>query len=367
MNNPLPARSASSGRRPRSGRRPPRRTRSIRRTADTLRVSAGACAPGWYFVLLAAPAFAQPAEFADPAAPFVAVVLDDSGSMDEPMPGSRETKMAVAKGALAEVIGGLPPTARVGLFTLNATWTRAPDDGGEGRETGHEAFGIGEAGPGEAAAVLDQVVAAGSTPLGERLAEAAAALAEARAANKYGTYRLLIVTDGEATDADALAAALPRALGAGLTVDVIGVAMRADHSLATRVDSYRRADDPAGLSAALADVLAETGGAADDGTGTDYDLIAPLPEPLAAAALSALADDAPPDFAAPAGDDFAPPPGRFPDRPPPFGAPADDGDAFNPLGGLCCCLGVLVLLGAVGLNVLGRALGGGGPRRRRRR
>ena len=240
----------------------------------------------------------QPPDFAEPGAVFVAVVLDDSGSMGDPMPGAGGSKMAVAKTALAEVFGTLPPSARVGLYTLNATWTRGGDDGepGGGRGTGYEAFAVGEAPPAEAAAALGQIVAGGGTPLGARLADAAAALAAARAQNKYGEYRLLVVTDGEASDAAALDAALPRALGAGLTVDVIGVAMRADHSLATRVDSYRRADDPAALAAALSEVLAESAGGADDGAGSDYDVIAPLPEPLAAAALAALADDAPPDF-----------------------------------------------------------------------
>ena len=313
--------------------------------------------------LLAAPAFAQPPDFAEPGAVFVAVVLDDSGSMDEPMPGSRQTKMTVAKAALAEVFAALPPAARVGLYTLNETWTRPGDDGGPARETGHEAFAVGEVSPAEAADAVEQVSAAGSTPLGERLAEAASALAAARTENKYGTYRLLIVTDGEATDPDLLDAALPRALGAGLTVDVVGVAMRADHSLATRVDGYRRADDPAALSAALSDVLAESAGPADgdDGAESDYDLIAPLPGPLAAAALTALSDETPPDFAAPAGDDF--PAARRPDVAPPAVPRADDG-AFDPLGGLCCCLGVLALSAAAGFRVLGTLLGGRRPRRR---
>ena len=307
----------------------------------------------------------QPADFAEPDAVFVAVVLDDSGSMDEPMPGSRRSKRTVAKAALAEVFAALPPAARVGLYTLNETWTRPAEDGGPARETGYEAFAIGEVTPAEAAAAVEQVSAAGNTPLGERLAEAATALAAARSENKYGTYRLLIVTDGEASDPGLLDAALPRALGAGLTVDVVGVAMRADHSLATRVDGYRRADDPAALSAALGDVLAESAGpadGADDGAESDYDLIAPLPEPLAAAALTAFSDETPPDFAAPpAGDGFAPPPNR---RPPPVPLNVGDDDGFNPLGGLCCCLGVLGLLAAVGFRVLGTLLGGRRPRRR---
>ena len=306
--------------------------------------------------------FLQPADFAAPDAIFVAVVLDDSGSMDEPMPGARGSKMDAAKAALRGAFAALPPATRVGLFTLNTGWVR------DGDESGFTAFPIGETDPAEIAAVLDQVRAEGGTPLGARVVEAADALLAARAANRYGSYRLLIVTDGEANDADLLEAAVPRALGAGLTADVIGVAMAADHTLATKVDRYRSADDPAALSAALAETLAESGGAGDDGAARDYELIASLPDGFAAAALPALADDAdaPLRINPPEDDEFVrrppPPPGRFP-RP---NAGARDEEFGGGFGGACCCLFPFALA-VVGGIVAVRAISAGGRRRKRRR
>ena len=306
----------------------------------------------------------QPADFAAPDALFVAVVLDDSGSMGEPMPGARGSKMDAAKVALTEAFAALPDSARVGLFTLNNTWSR-DGDGGAARETGHEAFAVGEVPPAEAAAAVREVVPGGGTPLGERLREAADALRAARATHKYGAYRLLVVTDGEATDRELLDAVVPRALGAGLAVDVIGVAMAGDHTLATRVDRYRSADDPAALSAALAEVLAESPGTAgagdpdDGGAASDYDLIAPLPDAAATAALAALeADDAAPLAVDAPAPPAAPPAPRVPNLPGGVNVQVDG----DPLGGLCCCLPPVALAAAAGF-VLFRAFGG---RRRRR-
>ena len=130
------------------------------------------------------------ADFADPAATFVAVVLDDSGSMADPMPGAGESKMEVAKAALAEVVAGLPGNARVSLFPLNAAFLRdrAADLRGVDRGDGGPAsFAAGEVDAATVGRVLDELARpVGGTPLGERLAEAAAALAAARAENKYG-------------------------------------------------------------------------------------------------------------------------------------------------------------------------------------
>ena len=309
-------------------------------------------------MLLAALAQGPPEALAAPDALHVAVVLDDSGSMLDPMPGSRDNKMSVAKGALREVFEALPPGARVGVFALNSP----------GPAGGYELLGIEPHASAEVAGVLDGLQAGGNTPLGERLAEAAAALAAERTARKYGDYRLLIVTDGEASDPDRLAAAVPRALGAGLTVDVIGVAMAGDHTLATAVDRYRRADDPAALRAALEEVLAESTGTSDAGSATDYELIAPLPEGAAAVALRALSN--PPAEEAGGAAAFPPPgptgqPAPAPaDLPAPFAVedPDGGGDGWD-FGGSCCCAVPLIGLLAVAAVVF-QVLGGGRKGRR---
>jgi hypothetical protein len=117
---------------------------------------------------------------------------------------------------------------------------------------------------------------------------AADALLTLRDRERYGTYRLLIVTDGEATDAERVEAYLPDILSRGITVDVIGVDMQDDHSLATKVHSYRRADDPASLTRALQETFAESSGAPDDAGTSDFEQLAPIPNEVAVAALAAL-------------------------------------------------------------------------------
>jgi hypothetical protein len=72
-------------------------------------------------------------------------------------------------------------------------------------------------------------------------------------------------------------------------VDVIGVDMKTTHTLATKVHSYRRADNPESLHKALAEVFAEVSGSGKDATvSEDFDLIAALPVESAQAMIRAL-------------------------------------------------------------------------------
>jgi hypothetical protein len=74
----------------------------------------------------------------------------------------------------------------------------------------------------------------------------------------------------------------------GVWVDVIGVDMPQSYSLATRVHTYRKADNPADLEKALLEALSEV---PDDRGGfdeSDAELLAALPDEVAVAALKAL-------------------------------------------------------------------------------
>ena len=94
--------------------------------------------------------------------------------------------------------------------------------------------------------------------MGEYIKIGADRLLEARDSRfGYGTFRLLVVTDGEASDADLVDTYTPDVLARGIRVDVIGVAMDQDHTLATMVHTYRRANDAATLKQAIAEVFAE--------------------------------------------------------------------------------------------------------------
>ena len=235
--------------------------------------------------LLALFLFAIPAAAQD----HVVVLLDASGSMDGRFEGPR-TKMDVAKEALVGVLSDLPAETRVGLAVFG---------GSKGRRGGGERFVYdlqridGEALRRE----LAQVEPRGGTPLGEFLKVGADRLLEARrAAGGAGSYRLLVVTDGEADDRRLVEAYLPDIRSRGVAVDVIGVQMSGDLPLAREVDSYRTVDDPASLVRGLREVLSEvptvrrTGG---DTAGTltpeeAFATIAPLPDGAAQQMLAAL-------------------------------------------------------------------------------
>ncbi|HCZ02714.1 MAG TPA: hypothetical protein DHV39_04775, partial [Verrucomicrobiales bacterium] len=130
------------------------------------------------------------------------------------------------------------------------------------------------------------------TPLGEYIKIGADRLLEERKTQfGYGTYRLLIVTDGEANDRDLVEAHTPEVLSRGLRVDVIGVAMKQDHTLATQVHTYRRANDSSTLKQAIAEVFAEVGSQQGNLADEDaFDILKPLPVEFASTAIASLSN-----------------------------------------------------------------------------
>ncbi len=220
------------------------------------------------------------AAVADPDANNVVIVLDASGSMNEKMSGSPLNKMDAAKRALIKVLKKVPPGTNVGLLVFSS-----------GNLKNDWAYPLGPLDSTRLEAAIRLPLPSGSTPLGAYIQKGADRLLEQRARQfGYGTYRLLIVTDGEAQDRSLVDRYTPEVMARGITMDVIGVDMRKAHTLATKVHSYRSADDPASLDRALSDVFAEIGGT--DQTHTDEDAfeqIAPIPDEMAQAMLKALA------------------------------------------------------------------------------
>ena len=212
-----------------------------------------------------------------PAAQNVVVILDDSGSMQEQMRSTRVRRMDAAKEALITVIKQLPADAQLGVLALNSRSSH-----------GEWIVPLGPIDGTLATEQIRRVNAEGGTPLGMYMKTAADALLKLRSEQHYGEYRLLIVTDGEANDPELLEMFLPRIIGRSLAVDVIGVDMAGEHSLAQKVDSYRRADDPASLQQAIAEVLAET--PLDDSAALeeDFALLEGFPDEIAVAAVQAL-------------------------------------------------------------------------------
>lgn len=203
----------------------------------------------------------------------IIVVVDASGSMAENLGG--RTRMAAARDALKKVIALQPEDVRIGILVFpSAGWV----------------YPLGSRNLKEINAAIDGIHDGGGTPLGSNIKAGADALLSAKATNhNYGTYRLLIVTDGEAQDGDLVDTYTPDVIGRGITVDVIGVGMSGDHTLATKVHSYRRANDPEALDRAVREVFAEvTTASTDSADGDAFDLISAFSEESAEAAIGAL-------------------------------------------------------------------------------
>lgn len=209
----------------------------------------------------------------------IVVILDNSGSMAERMPGGG-SRMDAAKRSLQTVLERTPDDANVGVVLLN------PATLGE-----DWLIPLGPVDTQAAQHTIERVRAQGPTPLGGAMKQGADALLELRDTQRYGDYKLLVVSDGEATDGQLVERYLPEVQSRGLLVDVIGVAMGRQHSLATRANTYRNAEDPASLEQAIsAVVLGESTADSDsaDAGESDFEVLAPIPGELAAAALAAL-------------------------------------------------------------------------------
>ncbi len=203
----------------------------------------------------------------------VVIVLDDSGSMNEEFGGQR--RMDAAKRGLKVVLRSVPRTTWVGLLALNAGWQYqlAPYDYAK------------------LAAVVDEIDTSGGTPLARNIkAGADRLMAEREKQFGYGSYRLLVVTDGEETsDPELIQAYPPEVRSRGLTLDVIGVGIGKGHSLRRHAHAYRSADNPAQLERAMREVLAERIDASDQtGGGDGFALIAGLDPGIAQAMITSL-------------------------------------------------------------------------------
>lgn len=207
----------------------------------------------------------------------VVIVLDDSGSMNDRM-RSGKSRIEAAKNALVKVLNQFGPNTKLGVLLLNGVYSKD-----------RWIVPLEPLLPTAAVRKIEALNASGGTPLGERMREGADALLQLREKQKYGTYRLLIVTDGEANDARLLNSLLPDVLSRGLIVDAIGVDMRQDHSLARQVHSYRRADDEAAFDKALQEVFAERVDSSNAGSDDEYALLDSIDSGMAKEILVELA------------------------------------------------------------------------------
>jgi uncharacterized protein YegL len=231
------------------------------------------------FALVLGAACAGPV-FAAAAPDYTVIVLDASGSMGRAMRSENVRKIDSAKAALKEVLRQVPETTHVGLLVFSAKGLRAAE----------WVYPLGPRDEGTLMAAIDRPQPSGGTPLGANMKAAADRLLEEREKRfGAGTYRLLVVTDGEANDASLVDQYTPEIIARGIRVDVIGVDMKQDHTLATKVHSYRRANDTQALKQAISEVFAEVGSAGTDVADDEaFAALAPIPIDVASAMVQAL-------------------------------------------------------------------------------
>ena len=203
----------------------------------------------------------------------VIVVVDASGSMGTPMGGA--DRMSVAREALKQVLGQVPESTHIGVLVF---------------PRGDWVYPLGSRVEQRLNTAIDSIRSGGGTPLGSYMKRGADALLEARKKQfGYGTYRLLVVTDGEANDRNLVEGYTPDIISRGITIDVIGVDMESEHTLATKVHTYRSADNPDSLRQAITEVFAEVSSADNGQTDEDaFELIADLPKQTASEMLKSL-------------------------------------------------------------------------------
>lgn len=156
--------------------------------------------------------------------PALMLVVDTSGSMDEPS-GSGGTRMEAAEDAFSEVLGGVPDDAQVGLRLFGGSC----DD-----ETRLE-VPVGPVEPDRLTSVIGDVEPDGDTPLADSIEAAAADLP----ADRRGM--IVVVTDGEETcggDPCEVAGRLSDS-GVDVRIDVVGfqVSTEAQEQLACIADA----------------------------------------------------------------------------------------------------------------------------------
>ena len=209
------------------------------------------------------------------AAQKVVVILDNSSSMNEIIEKNQKSRMRVAQDSLATVLNSVNDETLVGVLLLNGTkefpsgWV----------------MDVSKVQKQELIDRIYRVRPNGGTPLGAAIKKASDRLLRLKKDEKYGEYKLLILTDGESTDS--IEGHLFESMGRGLGVDAIGLDMSKEHVLATKIDNYQSASEEKQLSLALESSFAEV--KSSDNL-QDFELLASIPDEMIPHMITALND-----------------------------------------------------------------------------
>ncbi len=174
------------------------------------------------------------------------LIFDGSGSMMERRCSGSKRKIEVAKTAVTEWAKSIPEDANVGLVAFHENALSRLSLTGKTRA--------------EFLKVVNGIAAGGGTPLGRAVNLAHAMLVQqARSQLGYGEYHIVVVTDGEANNLQALASAVKAVLDTSpILIHTIGFCINERHSLNQPGKTmYKTADNPQALRKGLQEVLAE--------------------------------------------------------------------------------------------------------------
>ena len=163
-------------------------------------------------------------------------VLDGSGSMGG--------KMDEAKAAIKIFVDTVPEeNVNLGLFVFDSNGTR-------------EVVPLSAHNRAQFMAAVNQASPGGGTPLGTSIKTGVGALtAQYKKQLGYGEYRLIVVTDGEASDS--ISTGVKPANRYGIPIYTIGFGIGERHELRQHSVSYRSASNQAELAKALEEAVSE--------------------------------------------------------------------------------------------------------------
>jgi hypothetical protein len=174
-------------------------------------------------------------------------LFDMSGSMDETCSGKR--KIDGAKEAISRFLKKIPDEVNIGLMIFGTK-------DGEGYA---EALPIGSGNKDEFLQVINSLQPTGKTPLGEALFASIDKIVEQyKKQLGYGTYRIIIITDGEQTGIDLKQPCYYLAQHGFIGLYSIGLCMKSFHPLKKYSLSYRDANNYEELEQALVEATAES-------------------------------------------------------------------------------------------------------------
>ena len=192
----------------------------------------------------------------------IVIVLDGSGSMNADF-GSKN-RMETAKEIIKKTVLELPHEGtKVALLCFpRYEWV----------------YPLGPINDAEFTKAVDILHPDGGTPLGANMKVGADELLQARKKDPYGSFRLILMTDGDAQDSGLVDKYCDDILSRGIAVTTIGIGMDNGHQLQKKTP-YRSANDAQSLAQATREfVAAEAGAGSNVSVEEVLAEIAPLPD-----------------------------------------------------------------------------------------